>query len=85
MERLRKIRASISEMDSVERFHKFLGVDVYLGVAKFLSKNEVEINGKRLKFLKCTIATGGRPLIPKIKGIETIRYYTSESIFNLTE
>lgn len=64
MERMRRIRASIAENDSVERFHKFLGVDTYLGHAKFVGKNEVEINGKKLKFLKCAIATGGRPRIP---------------------
>ena len=39
MERMRKIRAEISENDSVERFHKFLGVDTFLGEAKFKGKN----------------------------------------------
>lgn len=39
MERLRRIRAEISENDSVERFHKFLGIDTFLGVAKFTGKN----------------------------------------------
>lgn len=50
MERMRKIRAEISENDSVQRFHKFLGVDVYLGDAKFTGKNEVTVNGQKLKF-----------------------------------
>lgn len=50
MERMRKIRAEISENDSVQRFHKFLGVDVYLGEAKFTGKNEVTVNGQKLKF-----------------------------------
>ena len=45
MERMRRIRAEISENDSVERFHKFLGVDTFLGSAKFVGKNQVEING----------------------------------------
>jgi pyruvate/2-oxoglutarate dehydrogenase complex dihydrolipoamide dehydrogenase (E3) component len=39
MERMRKIRAEISENDSVERFHKFLGIDTFLGDAKFLGNN----------------------------------------------
>ena len=39
MERMRKIRAEISENDSVERFHKYLGADTYLGEAKFISRN----------------------------------------------
>jgi len=36
MERMRKIRAEISGNDSAERFQKQLGVDVYLGHARFL-------------------------------------------------
>jgi pyruvate/2-oxoglutarate dehydrogenase complex dihydrolipoamide dehydrogenase (E3) component len=45
MERMRKIRAEISENDSVERFHKFIGIDTYLGDAKFVGNNQVEVNG----------------------------------------
>lgn len=29
------------------------------------------------------IATGARPRVPKIKGLEQVTYFTSESIFNL--
>jgi pyruvate/2-oxoglutarate dehydrogenase complex dihydrolipoamide dehydrogenase (E3) component len=85
MERVRKIRAEISENDSVERFHKFLGVDTYLGEAKFIGKNQVQVNGQTLTFLKCTIASGGRPYLPSIPGLESIPYHTTESIFNLTK
>ena len=82
MQRMREIRAHISDNDSAERF-KNLGVDVYLGHAKFTSQNSVEINGKELKFLKACIATGGRPWIPPIDGLDTIKYHTSDNIFNL--
>jgi pyruvate/2-oxoglutarate dehydrogenase complex dihydrolipoamide dehydrogenase (E3) component len=84
MERMRRIRAEISENDSVERFHRFMGVETYLGDAKFVSKNEVEVNGQRIKFLRCTIATGGRPYVPEYPGLDTVPYHTSETIFNLT-
>ena len=85
MERVRKIRAEISENDSVERFHKFLGVDTFLGEAKFVGKNQVQVNGQVLTFLKCTIASGGRPFIPNIEGLDKIPFHTSETIFNLTK
>jgi pyruvate/2-oxoglutarate dehydrogenase complex dihydrolipoamide dehydrogenase (E3) component len=39
MERMRRIRAEISENDSVERFHSFMGVETYLGSGKFVGKN----------------------------------------------
>ena len=62
-----------------------MGVDVFLGHAKFSGSNTVLINGKTLNFKKACIATGGRPLIPQIEGLQNIKYCTSDSIFNLTE
>ena len=85
MERMRKIRAEISEMDSAIRFSKFLGCDVYLGDAKFLNPNQVHINGKTLNFLKCCIATGSSPNIPQINGLDKVKFHTSDTIFNLTQ
>ena len=72
MERMRKIRAQISENDSAKRFSTTLGVDVYMGNAKFTGRNTVEVNGKTLTFNKACIATGGRPNVPPIPGIDTI-------------
>ena len=84
MERMRRIRAEISENDSVERFHSFMGIETYLGNAKFVGKNQVEVNGQTLTFLKCTIATGGRPTVPQIPGLDSVPYFTSDTIWNLT-
>jgi thioredoxin reductase len=88
MQRMRKIRAHISDNDSAERFSKSLGVDVYLGLAKFTGPNTVEVNGKTLKFMKACIATGARPKLPPIKNLGSVlvpmTYYTSDNIFNLT-
>ncbi|MFO0108700.1 MAG: FAD-dependent oxidoreductase, partial [bacterium] len=43
MERMRRIRASISHHDSLERF-KSLGIDVFLGDGKFINKNTIEVD-----------------------------------------
>lgn len=83
MERMRKIRAQISENDSAKRFATTLGVDIYMGNAKFTSRTTVEVNGKVLTFNKACIATGGRPNIPNFDGISTVPYHTSDNIFNL--
>ena len=69
MTRMKKIRAEISENDSAQRFSTNMGVDLYLGHAKFTGPNSVEINGKTISYLKACIATGGRPNIPDIEGI----------------
>jgi len=61
-----------------------MGIDMYMGHANFLGKDTVEINGKTLTFLKCCIATGGRPNIPNIEGIDKTPFRTSDSIFNIS-
>ncbi len=84
MERMRKIRAQISHHDSAERFNN-LGVDVFLGEARFLCNNIIEVNQQKLNYKKAVIATGARAVKPNIKGIETGEFYTNETIFSLTE
>lgn len=84
MERMRKLRAEISENDSVERFSK-LGVDVFLGQGKFLAKDALEVDGKRLEFSRAIIATGARAAIPPIPGLQETGFLTNETVFSLTE
>lgn len=83
MARMRKLRAQISENDSAKRFSTTLGVDVYMGNARFTGPHSVEVNGKTLTFNKACIATGGRPNIPNLEGLDGVPYHTSDNIFNL--
>lgn len=85
MERVREVRAQISEHDSVYKLIKKYGVDVYLGEAKFISKGELDVNGKTLQFSKTCVATGGHPYVPEIEGLKDFPYFTSENVFNITE
>lgn len=84
MQRMRRLRAEISPTDSVERFSK-LGVDVFLGEAKFTGPSTVEVSGKRLDFAKAVIATGARAAAPPIPGLADVGYLTNETVFSLTE
>ncbi len=84
MERMRRLRAGISEHDSAERFRK-LGVDVFLGNARFVNPDSIEVDGKRLHFDRAVIATGARAAEPSIAGLRDTGYYTNETIFTLTE
>jgi pyruvate/2-oxoglutarate dehydrogenase complex dihydrolipoamide dehydrogenase (E3) component len=84
MERMRRIRADISEEDSAERFDG-LGVDVFLGDATFVDEQTLEVDGQRIRFKKAVIATGGRPFVPPIEGLEEAGYLTNETVFSLTE
>jgi len=80
-ERMRARRAKIAPNDSQERFES-LGVDIFRGEARFVSPHEVEVTGQRLRARNFVIATGSRPLIPKIEGIDEVPYFTNETIFD---
>jgi len=84
MERMRRLRARISDHDSARRF-KELGVDVFLGEGRFTSPDTAEVEGKTLKFKKAVIATGTRPVHPAIDGIAEVGFLTNETVFSLTE
>lgn len=85
MERMRRIRADISPVDGAPRFRDELGVDVYLGSARFVGDDAVEVDGRRLQFHRAVIATGGRAAIPPVEGLADAGCLTNETIFSLTE
>lgn len=83
MERMRRLRADISKVDSAQRFAA-AGVDVHLGEARFVAPDAVEVGGKRLAFRRAVIATGGRAAAPPIPGLADAGYLTNETVFELT-
>ena len=85
MERMRRLRADISQHDSARRFRNELGVDVFIGDARFVAPDWVEVAGTRLKFKKAAICSGARAAAPPIPGLPETGYLTNETIFSLTE
>ena len=84
MARMRQVRTKISPVDSAIAAKK-AGVDVFFGEARFKSKNTITVGGQTLRFKKAVIASGARPVHPKIEGIESVDYLTNETVFSLTE
>ena len=85
MERMRKLRAKISDADSHDGTNA-AGADVFQGRGRFVGPNEIEVNGQRLRFRKAVIATGGRAAVPpNIPGLASVPYRTNATLFNLTE
>jgi pyruvate/2-oxoglutarate dehydrogenase complex dihydrolipoamide dehydrogenase (E3) component len=84
MERMRRLRAGISQHDSAERF-RGLGIDVFLGDGRFVAPDAVEVDGRRLSFRRAVIATGARAAVPPLPGLAEAGYRTNETIFNLIE
>lgn len=84
MARVHRIINTVEPHDSVERYTK-LGVEVIHGNARITSPWTVEVNGQTVSTRAIVIATGARPTIPRIPGLEEVRYYTSETIWSLVE
>ena len=84
MARVHRIINTVEPHDSVERYTK-LGVEVIHGNARVTSPWTVEVNGQTVSTRAIVIATGARPTIPRIPGLEQVRYYTSETIWSLVE
>ncbi|MFW6089738.1 MAG: FAD-dependent oxidoreductase, partial [Gemmatimonadota bacterium] len=83
MARMREIRSGISDVDSAERFAG-MGVDVFFGEGRFDSKRSVLVDGhERLEFRRAIIATGTRPAVPGVPGLEDAGFLTNESVFEL--
>jgi dihydrolipoamide dehydrogenase len=88
MQRVHRVIKTIEPHDSVERFTG-LGVEVLQGHAKITSPWSVEITtpeGKQtLTTRTIVVATGARPFVPPIKGIQEVGFETSDTIWGLTE
>lgn len=80
---VRGVVNSIAPHDSVERFIG-LGCTVIEARARFIDDRTVEADGKRVRARRFVIATGSRPAIPPIPGLERVAYFTNETIFDNT-
>ena len=83
MARMRRLRASLSHLDSAERF-KGLGVDVFIGDGRFAGPDTVAVGDATLRFSRAAICTGARAAAPPIPGLEDAGYLTNETVFSLT-
>lgn len=82
MQRVHDVIADIAPHDSFERYRE-LGVDCVSGEAKVVSPWEVEVDGKRLSARSLVIATGSRPVVPPIDGLDSIDFFTSDNVWDL--
>lgn len=86
MARVHKVIADIAPNDSIERYTD-LGVEVLKGYAKLIDPWTVEIalndgGTQTLTARSIVIATGARPFIPPLSGIEESGYVTSDTIWH---
>ena len=84
MRRMRRLRASIAPHDSAKRLTD-ANIDVFFGTGAFVSKTQIEVNGRTLEFHRAVIATGGSPFVPDIPGLKSVPFLTNHTVFNLTK
>jgi pyruvate/2-oxoglutarate dehydrogenase complex dihydrolipoamide dehydrogenase (E3) component len=76
--------AQIAPVDSQERFEG-LGCTVIRDFARFTSPREVQAGDHTIRARRFVIATGSRPFVPPIQGVESTPYLTNETIFQLRD
>ena len=86
MQRVQDVIAEVAPHDSVERYTN-LGVEVLQGYGKLLDPWTVEIAHKdgsitTLTARSIVIATGARPFVPPLPGIEETGYVTSDTLWS---
>jgi mycothione reductase len=84
MERMRKfIRENQEHMRQGISHAETLGF--YEGEGHFVDDYTIEVNGEEIKGDKIFIASGSRPLIPPIKGLDSVNFLTNETVLQLKE
>lgn len=78
-----RVIAEIAPHDSQERFEA-LGCTVLRETARFVERTMVEAGDTRVIAKRFVLATGSRPKVPPVEGLEAIPYLTNETIFDLT-
>ncbi len=85
MDHVHSVIERIQQHDDAERFRGY-GCEVLLGeAARFVTPHEVEVGGRRISGRRFVIATGSRPFVPPIEGLEEAGCLTNENLFSLRE
>ena len=76
--------AGIAPVDSQERFED-LGCTVIRAFARFSGPREVMAGDTTVRARRFVLATGSRPFVPPIQGVDSVPYLTNETIFALRD
>jgi len=82
---MERMRRSVKENQAHirEGIKQAKGMDFYDGEGHFTGNYTLVVNGEEIKGEKVFIASGSRPFIPPIKGLDGMDYLTNESVLEL--
>jgi len=70
--------------EGVEKWMQGLkGAKVYRGHARFIGNDRVQVESEQLAADRIFVNVGGRPLIPKMAGLDTVPYLTNETMMDV--
>ncbi len=75
---------TIAPTDSAERYEG-LGATVLRGHARFVARDALEVNGRRLSARRIVVAAGSRPAVPDLPGLDRVPFLTNETLFQLPQ
>lgn len=81
---IQRVIASIAPHDSQERFEG-LGATVLRSTARFEDDRTIAVDETRVQPRRFVLATGSRPAVPPIPGLEDVPYLTNETIWDVEE
>jgi pyruvate/2-oxoglutarate dehydrogenase complex dihydrolipoamide dehydrogenase (E3) component len=81
--RVHQVIATIAPHDSVERLEG-MGVKVIHAEARFVAPRVLMAGEQRVRARRVIIATGSAPAMPKIADLDSVEYFTNETIFDNT-
>ena len=84
MNRVHEVIKEIEPHDSIERYTD-LGVECVTGEADIVDKHTVKVGDRTITAKNIIIATGARPFVPPIEGLDKIDYLTSDNVWSLEE
>lgn len=79
----RKDKVVSTLQNGIASTFKSLNIDYIEGEAQFKDGNALYVGDKQIYYHDLILATGGRPFIPPIPGIENANYLTTDTFFNL--
>lgn len=79
---VRRVIAAIAPNDSAERFAA-MGVRVVKAPARFTDPRTVTAGDLTIRARRFVIATGSRPAVPPIPGLDFVPFLTNETVFDL--
>jgi len=71
--------------DRAVAYRREHGVDVYTDPAWFVGPHVLQVGDQHLSADRIVVATGSRPVIPPIPGLDEVEFHTSDTIMRIDE